>query len=96
MIAILENDLSEVKYKWEQSDFHYCEIYDEGRMNLIYEIIIAANIGKLSKDFTYYKILYEGDLYNNCDFDEVKDKFVLVQPKMRLQRVWEVVKYEHS
>lgn len=92
MSNILENDLSEVKYKWEQGDFHYCDIYDEGRMNLIYEIIIAANIGRLSKDFTYYRILHEGDLDDNCDFDEVKGEFVRVQPKMRLQRVWEVIK----
>ena len=91
MSSILEIDLAEMKYKWEQGEFHSCQIHDEGRMSLIYEIIIAANIGKLSKDFTYYKILYEGDLEEDCDFDEVKDDFVRVQPKMKLQRVWEEV-----
>lgn len=91
MSAILENDLSEVKYKWEQGDFHYCEIYDEGTMSLIYEIIIDVNIGRLSKDFAYYRILYEGDLDGDYDFEEVKDDFVRVQPKMKLQRVWEKI-----
>ena len=92
-MSILESDLSTIEYKWEQGDFHSCEVYDLGRHNIIYEIIILCDIGKLSKDFTYYKILYEGDLecgYN--PFGDIVDDFVRVQPTMKLTKVYEEVK----
>lgn len=89
-MSILENDLSTVEYKWEQCDYHSCKVYDLGRHDVIYEIIILCDIGKLSKDFTYYKILYEGDLecgYN--PFGAVVDDFVQVKPTMKLTKVYE-------
>mgnify|MGYP006381929469 FL=1 len=90
---ILENDLSEVKYKWDEGDYHSCEINDLGRNHVIWEIVVCCSIGKLSKDFTYYKILYEGELEGGCeDFEDVVDEFVRVQPTMKLVRVYEEVK----
>ena len=90
---ILEYDLSEVKYKWDEGDYHSCEIHDLGRHDAILEIVICCNIGKLSKDFTYYKILYEGDIESDClDFEDIIDEFVRVQPTMKLVSVYEEVK----
>ena len=90
---ILENDLSEVKYKLDEGDYHSCEIDDLGRHDIIWEIVICCDKARVSKDFTYYKILYEGDIENGCvDFEDVVDEFVRVQPTMKLVRVYEEVK----
>ena len=90
---ILENDLSEVKYKWDEGDYHSCEIYDLGRRDVVWEIVICCDSYKLPKDFTYYKILYEGELEGGCEeFEDVVDEFVRVQPTMKLVRVYEEVK----
>ena len=92
-MSILERDLSTVEYKWEQGDFHSYKVYDLGRHNVIYEIVILCDIGKLSKDFTFYKILYEGDLecgYN--PFSDVVEEFVQVKPIEKLVTVYEELK----
>ena len=90
---ILENDLAEVKYKWDEGNYHSCEIDDLGRNHVIWEIVICCDSCKLPKDFTYYKILYEGELEGGCEeFEDVVDEFVRVQPTMKLVRVYEEVK----
>lgn len=90
---ILEHDLSEVKYKWDEGTYHSCEIHDLGRNHAIWEIVICCHIGRLSKDFTFYKILYEGELEGGCEyFEDVMAEFVRVQPTMKLMCVYEEVK----
>ena len=90
---ILETDLSTVRYKWERGIFNSCEFRSLGRHGIIWEFVISCDIGKLSKDFTYYKILYEGDIESDClDFEDIIDEFVRVQPTMKLVSVYEEVK----
>ena len=65
----------------------------EFMINVVWEIVICCDSYKLPKDFTYYKILYEGELEGGCeDFEDVVDEFVRVQPTMKLVRVYEEVK----
>lgn len=87
---ILENDLVEVEYKWENGDFHSCEIHDLGRHDVIYEIIIICNIDE-PDDLRYYKVLYEGELEGWNPFDDVKDDFVRVHPTRKLVTIYEEV-----
>ena len=92
-MSILENDLSEVTYKWEEGDWYSCEIHDLGRNHVIWEIVVCCDKDRVSKDFTYYKILYEGELEGGCEnFEDIADEFVRVQPTMKLVRVYEEVK----